>query len=366
MRKMISVLMCFALLLSCCTFAVADDSPQLAVVAYRDNTAWIGSDVHEDYVCFDILASNCEQLESFELLITYNPAVLEYSAHYPFLLDEIVRNSIDCTVTEPGKLCVIGTNDGYGADFDPFCCKVIGEGDTEVAVALVSFRGADGEIENVVLETSIENFTAGDESAVLQLINDHATADGTQYSRFNLAVENCGALESFELLVHYNPDVLDYSSIYPFLKIAEKLNSIDCTLIQPGLMRIIGTNDSDFLQDYKYLHMGFEPFCFKVIGSGNTDISVELVSFRTADGEVEDVVLDASIDNFTATVAFVEYDLTGDSLVTAEDARLALRFAVGLDTATDAQCRAAAVSTTNEFTADIARTILRCSVGLEP
>ncbi len=366
MKKLISVLLCFVLLFSFCAFAAAEDVPQLAVVAYKDNTAWIGAAVAEDYVCFDVSVEKCSELESFELLICYNPDVLEYSEHYPFLLDELVRNSIDCTVTEPGKLCVIGTNDGYGADFDPFCFKVIGEGDTEVAVSLVSFRSADGEIENVAFETSIENFTAGDESAVLQLINDHATADGMQYSRFNLAVKNCGALESLELLIHYNPDVLEYSSIYPFLKIAEKLNSIDCTLIQPGLMRVIGTNDSGFLQDYKYLHMGFEPFCFKVIGEGDTDISVELVSFRTADGEVENVVFDANIQNFTVTDFFVKYDLTGDSVVTAGDARLALRFAVGLDSATDAQCRAAAVSTTNEFTADIARTILRCSVGLEP
>ena len=502
MKKLISVLLCFVLLFSLCAFAAAEDVPQLAVVAYRDNTAWVGADVAEDYVCFDVSVNKCTELECFELLITYNAAVVEYSEHYPFLLDDEVRNSIDCTVTETGKLRVIGTNDGYGADFEPFCFKVIGEGDTDVSVKLVSFKGTDGEIENVVFETSIENFTAGNESAVLQLINHHASSDGTEYSCFNFAAKNCGELESFELIVHYNPAVLEYSSVYPFLQIAVKLNSIDCTLIQPGQMRVIGTNDSDWLQNYKDLHMSFEPFCFKVIGEGDTDISVELVSFRTADGEVENVVLDADIQNFTVEEApqlkvstrkvlgddweehycfslgvkncmefeslellitynpdvleyskvfpyampdeyrhlisctvedagklrvtaycwdllmhghiekiepfcfnfigtgdtdvavelvsfktadgeieninfdtniqnftvtdfFVKYDLTGDSVVAAEDARLALRFAVGLDSATQSQCRAAGIASAKDFTAEIARVILRRSVGLD-
>ncbi len=194
----------------------------------------------------------------------------------------------------------------------------------------------------------------------LQIISHRESLSDGEYVCFNLAVKNCSDPESFELVIRYNPDVLQYSENYPFTSIAVVRNTTKCTVTEPGKLSVIGTYNG-----YGLLKKEFNPFCFKVIGEGDTDISVELVSFRTADGEVEDVVLDASIDNFTATIAFVQYDLTGDSFVTAEDARLALRFAVGLDTATDAQCRAAGVSAANDFTAEIARTILRRAVGLD-
>ncbi|MBR3953926.1 MAG: hypothetical protein IKJ63_00430 [Clostridia bacterium] len=213
----------------------------------------------------------------------------------------------------------------------------------------------------LVLLLSFSAFAAAIGRSSLQLKSYRESLSDGAYACFNLSAKNCTDLESFELVIRYNPDVLQYSENYPFTSIAVVRNTTKCTVADPGKLSVIGINNG-----YGMLKKEFNPFCFKVIGTGNTDISVELVSFRTADGEVENVALDANIQNFTVTDFFVKYDLTGDSVVTAGDARLALRFAVGLDSATDAQCRAAAVSTTNEFTADIARTILRCSVGLEP
>lgn len=104
-------------------------------------------------------------------------------------------------------------------------------------------------------------------------------------------------------------------------------------------------------------------FFYALDTEARLNISVKDVELYDNNGLIEDV------DVKTGTISFIEattkYDLTGDSQVTAEDARQALRFAVGLDVATDAQCRVAGVDTTNDFTADMARTILRKAVGLD-
>lgn len=180
--------------------------------------------------------------------------------------------------------------------------------------------------------------------------------DGAEYSCFHLSVKNCEDLESFELLIRYNPDVLKYTDHYPFSLIAVARNSITCSVSKPGELCVIGRNDG---------YGDFQPFCFQVIGAGDTDISVELVFFKNADGEVENVTFKTDIENFTVHMNFVRYDLTGDGIVTPEDARCALRFAVGLDRPTAAQCSAVGVSTTDDFTVGIARLILRNAVGME-
>ncbi|MBE6813012.1 MAG: hypothetical protein E7523_09030 [Ruminococcaceae bacterium] len=95
------------------------------------------------------------------------------------------------------------------------------------------------------------------------------------------------------------------------------------------------------------------------------EFTVNGVKLHTADGEIEknDFVLDERRINGAGD--FVRYDLDGNDKITAEDARLALRFAVGLDTATDEQCRAVGVADANGITAETARFILRAAVGLE-
>ncbi len=193
----------------------------------------------------------------------------------------------------------------------------------------------------------------------LQLIcHCESLSDGT-YSCFNLTVKYCNDLENFELLVQYNPDVLQYSENYPITSIAVVRNATKCTVIEPGKLSIIGTNNG-----YGTLKKEFNPFCFKVIGAGKTDISVELVSFKTAEGEVKNVSFNADIENFSVNDYYVKYDLTGDGIVTSDDARIALRIAVGLDEATTEQCRAVGVAATDDFVAEIARSVLRKAVGL--
>ena len=64
------------------------------------------------------------------------------------------------------------------------------------------------------------------------------------------------------------------------------------------------------------------------------------------------------------TELYIKFDLTGDGFVSSEDARLALRFAVGLDTPTDEQRYAAGFVGDGKFTSALARDILRAAVGL--
>lgn len=177
-----------------------------------------------------------------------------------------------------------------------------------------------------------------------------------QYVSFRFLLKNCPDFESFRVRITYNPEVLEVYYDYPFDLEQIMRNSISITKESDGVVVVDG------LKYEEAFKCDFDPFCFKVIGCGDTDISAELVSFKIADGEVENVVFNASIYNFTT---FVRYDLDGDGRITAEDARLALRFAVGLDTATDEQCRAVGVRAADSFTAADARFILRAAVGLE-
>ena len=194
----------------------------------------------------------------------------------------------------------------------------------------------------------------------LKMIGDSDSYTANQmFVAFRFSFENCPDFESFQVKITYNPEVLKLYRGYPFDLEAVERNSIEFTQESDGTVIIDGLK-------YEYAFQGeFDPFCLKVIGAGDTNISVELVSFRTADGEVENVKLDANIQNFCVNSYFTRYDLDGDDVVTAEDARLALRFAVGLDAATDAQCRAVGVTNAKSFTSEDARFILRAAVGLE-
>ena len=362
MKKVISVFLCLALLFSFGAFASAEEAPQLKLTASKES-ADAFSAAPGQYVNFMCSFWNCSYFESFEILITYNPEVLQYSAVYPLPKTEVVKHAIDCTVIQPGTLQVIGNDNDCGSnEFDPFCLKVIGNGDTDISVELVSFKTTDGEVENVKFDADIQNFTV-EETPQLTLKTGKMWAapydsDAGQYVSFRFAVVNCPDFESFRAKITYNPEVLELYRGYPIDFEQIDRNNIEFTEAADGTVIVDGLKN-------EYAYKGeFRPFCFKVIGKGDTDISVELVSFKTADGEVENVNFDATVHNFTVTQVYVKYDLNGDETVTAEDARLALRFAVGLDTATDEQRYAAGLVGDGEFTSALARDILRAAVGL--
>ena len=63
--------------------------------------------------------------------------------------------------------------------------------------------------------------------------------------------------------------------------------------------------------------------------------------------------------------SYILGDVDGDGQITSSDARATLRAAVGLDTLTEAQKKAADVNKDGEITSSDARLILRCAVGLE-
>lgn len=209
---------------------------------------------------------------------------------------------------------------------------------------------------------SFTTFAAAEDAPQLKVSTNKVLADDLEeHYCFSLVVKNCIKFESLELLITYNPDVLEYSKVFPYAMPDEYRHLISCTVEDAGKLRVTAYCWDTLISGHIEK---IEPFCFNFIGTGDTDVAVELVSFKTADGEVENVKFDTDIQNFTVTELYIKYDLTGDGFVSSEDARLALRFAVGLDTATDAQRYAAGLVGDGEFTSALARDILRAAVGL--
>ena len=94
------------------------------------------------------------------------------------------------------------------------------------------------------------------------------------------------------------------------------------------------------------------------------EFTVNSVKVYSADGECVGDELTVDVLKLNNKETVMKYDMSGDGKVAAEDARLALRFAVGLDTATDDQRYAAGLVGDGEFTSALARDILRAAVGL--
>ncbi len=260
----------------------------------------------EQFVTFNFQIGACPDFESFEILITYNPDVLEYSANYPFLVTCDGKKSAVCTVLEPGKAKITGSDpyDISNSNFNAFCFKVIGEGETNIEATLVSWKDLNGEITNGNFDAKIHNFNAVDYSLIKPLI-DIPDAVILQYPWYDWQITA-------------NMTVAEFAETVP-----------------NDIFEIYDTNGNKLTSD-------------DIIGTGCT---YKLNCY----------------DQYYVTERFVvNKDLDGNGQVTAEDARLALRFAVGLEKATNEQCHAAGVSTTKNFTSDIARSILRCSIGLEP
>ncbi len=443
MKKFISVLLCFTLLFSFSASAATVATPQLKVSSYGNICADLDMTGH--YLGFAISLKNCPDFESFELLITYNPDVLEYSAYYPFPVNAIVNGCISCTVLEPGQLQVISRDAGYD-QFDPFCLKAIGSGDTNITVELISWKNADGEIENGQFETAVADMSITNSDIMFLKFKketvfytgEDAKADPVQYIYFNTIMEHCPDFESFTMTITYNPEVLRWTLDIPVAADSVETNNLEVIVgDEAGVITLIGTNAG--VGNNKFPLFGFE-----VIGNGYPNVKITPVEWKTDSGTVSNnkvftrlagqyVVTYESIKEYMITptavleelsddvwlipanmtvaelmatapqgckilipdgseglfytevigtgciywldcynqyymnkLLIVENDLSGDGKVTAGDARQALRFAVGLDTATEAQCHATGVSTTKNFTSDIARSILRCSIGLEP
>ena len=259
----------------------------------------------ERYVCTHLSLEKCPSFESFEMLITFNPEVLAYAPEYPLWIEDEM-NSISCTVVGAGKLQVIGTpsESGVMPAFEPISLQVINDGETNVEMTLVSWKDADGEVENGKFIADFENFYAFTCESYRQLTAPPTAVAETNGANVWWVPEN---MTVTQFLATAPTDMVDI-----FNADEEKLAPDD----------IIATGC-----EYKINHPGQFFKIFHLI---------------------------------------VKYDLNCDGLVTSADARLALRFAVGLEKANKEQLYASNVSKSYEFTADIARTILRYTVGLEP
>ena len=441
MKKIISVLLCFCMLFSFTAIAAAEETPQLKLTASKQ---W-SDDKAGLYACFEYSIRNCPDFESCQLIITYNPEVLQYVNGYPLPLDDEVRKQTICTVLEPGTLQVIGNDDDCGNnEFDPFCLKVIGEGDTNITVKLISWKNADGEIENGQFETAVANMSITNSDIrflkfkpeTVFYTGEDAKADPVQYLYFNTLMEHCPDFESFTMTITYNPEVLRWTLDIPVAADSGETNNLEVIVgDEAGVITLIGTNAG--VGNNKFPLFGFE-----VIGNGYTNVKITPVEWKTDSGTVSNnrvftrlssyyVVTYESIKEYMTTptavleelsddiwlipanmtaaelmatapqgckilvpdgseglfytevigtgciywldcynqyymnkLLIVENDLSGDGIVAAEDARLALRFAVGLDTATDDQRYAAGLTGNREFTSAVARDILRAAVGL--
>ncbi len=259
----------------------------------------------KQYVCFNFLIGSCPDFESFEMLVTYNPEVLDYTGDYPFYDTADVKKNTKVTVLEPGKAKITGSTPRGNCHerFNSICFEVISEGATNVEVSLVSWKNADGEIENGKFEASICNFTAVPYSEIEPLIATPTAVFATPKGITWQIPENMTVAAFAETAP------TDLFEIYD--KNGKKLGADDT----------IGTG------------CVYELNCY---------------------------------DQYTVSCRFViKNDLSGDGVVSAEDARLALRISVGLDEAAPEQLYAVSAERQSDFNASLARTILRTAVGLK-
>lgn len=107
-----------------------------------------------------------------------------------------------------------------------------------------------------------------------------------------------------------------------------------------------------------------------------TNMSSCLLEVGFVDSDTDNEIFDTRFDDMVLTIAkglmaavglkyAVPGDIDGDGKVTAEDARTALRAAVGLENLTAEQKKAADIDGDGKITSADAREILRESVGLE-
>lgn len=167
LKRWILLVLCLSVppaLFGCMTASSAEQVPTVHLSTYSDFVS-DASDAEQktNYYSVGMQITDCADFASMELLITYNPSVLEL-CDYP---DAFVRcgefsKRVQITNLQAGKIRVIGTqtlpNQRDNICFDGFVFKVIGEGDTNVSAALVSYKNSNGEIDRCILDADILNY----------------------------------------------------------------------------------------------------------------------------------------------------------------------------------------------------------------
>ncbi len=217
-----------------------------------------------------------------------------------------------------------------------------------------------------VLAAAQEEDTAKKPTVYISAQNMYITeqTDSTVFNRRDALIVSVANVENFE---RCEIDITLNAQIYNKQVVPVIIDPNTSTMYNNCWTDLVTQKNSHLITLKAPIEKGNVPFVIYIL-SAEEDVPLEFtvnsVQLYTADGKIDqnDIVVDERRFN---NGDFVQYDLNSDHKITAEDARQALRFAVGLDTATDAQCRAAGVYDADSFTSDLARFLLRAAVGLE-
>ena len=303
--------------------ANADVAEDVSVVEAEPTVYVVIAEYAEDnaYIFASVVIQELPAFQALEVELTYNPDVLQFNV-YPESVSRTQWSfqSVDVTDVSPGVLritCIEPCVKDWQSVFETLSFQVIGEGEPRFDASLVACKdisGADIDcsfmlgyadevsalpserqadeqngyaVPTVKLDVSTpavgkikppEDFAdAVSDGMDMQSYYPKSTITAHVYPK-DYSFENC------ELLITYDPDVLEYSLIRI---VNNQLKLSDSVLrMEDGEIHLLVSGDGANYTD---------PIVFNVIGNGNAELNVELLSYTDTSGVREDVQLVADI-----------------------------------------------------------------------
>ncbi|MBR2413430.1 MAG: hypothetical protein IKB13_02915 [Clostridia bacterium] len=286
----------------------------VSIADYAENNA---------YIFASVVIQDLPDVKTLEVELTYNPEVLQFNV-YPEDITRTERDfqSIQVTEVSPGVLriaCIEPCVKDWQSVFESVSFLYDGQGEPNFAASLVACKDADGvDIDaefmlgyaNEVSELPSEKQAADQDGYAVPTVkvevNEPACKAADPPKDFSHAVlygqfmsghyRSCSmeicvypkdySFENCELLITYNPDVLEYSLIGYVDGLSKLTDKV--LAMEEGKIRLLVY---DRLGGALYT----DPIGFNVIGSGEAELNVELLSYTDRSGVCADAQLVADI-----------------------------------------------------------------------
>lgn len=270
-----------------------------------------------EYIFVSVVMQEMPELQELAVDFTYNPDVLQFNV-YPESISRTQWSfqSVEVTELSPGVLriaCFEPCVKDWQSVFETLSFKVIGQLEPDFEVSLVACKDINGKDVDCFC-----NIRYGNEATQL-LSEKHseytvptvrvsvkepshkqkeppadfgdAVYEGTNmqghYNTCEMAFhvyQKDYRFENCELLITYNPDVLEYSMTRN-VNLQDKLKDKVLRMEDSEIQLLISAGGSNYT----------DPITFNVIGNGNAELNVELLSYRDRSGVRADAQLVADV-----------------------------------------------------------------------
>ncbi len=308
----------------------------VSIADYAENNA---------YIFASVVIQDLFDVQTLEVELTYNPEVLQFNV-YP---EDVIRaerdfQSIQVTEVSPGVLriaCIEPCVIDWQSVFESVSFLYDGQGEPNFAASLVACKDAGGAdigaefmlgYANAVSELPSEKQAADQDGyavpTVKLAINTPAVGKRKPPEDFADAVSAGMDMQSYypkctitahvypkdysfencELLITYNPDVLEYS-LTRTVNMQSKLKDKVLRMEEGEIHLLVSAGATNYT----------DPVTFNVIGNGDAELNVELLSYTDRSGVREDAQLVADIpemklktsDLYVEDMSIKEYFLVG-------------------------------------------------------